>query len=221
MSTRATTAPSAPIASPPVQAAREAAQEAAQAAQPAKGGRLYESKPYKILRTRRLSDAVVEMTVYAPWVARKCQAGQFFMLRAYEQGERVPFTFSDWSREEGWIRFIFMVVGKTTSMLADLEELLGGINSFLATYKENNKAEENETFDVERVHKELVVLDSALASLDAGIINSTVETLQELTRTDVVGDTVQKISDKILVGEYDEAAKLIKVLEKEIRNGTY
>jgi len=74
-----------------------------------------------VIRKRRLSDAVVEMTVYAPRVAAKCQAGQFFMVRAWERGERVPFTFCDWSRDEGWVRFIFMVVGKTTSMLADLE----------------------------------------------------------------------------------------------------
>jgi len=61
------------------------------------------------------------MTIHAPRVAAKCHAGQFFMLRVDERGERVPFTFSDWSRDEGWIRFIFMVVGKTTSALAALE----------------------------------------------------------------------------------------------------
>jgi len=75
----------------------------------------------EILLKRQLSDGIIEFTVYEPRIAAKCQAGQFFMLRACPHGERVPFTFSDWSREEGWIRFIFMVVGKTTSMLAQLE----------------------------------------------------------------------------------------------------
>ena len=74
----------------------------------------------EILDRRQLSDGIIELTVYEPRVAAKCQAGQFFMLRACPRGERVPFTFSDWSREEGWIRFIFMVVGKTTSVLAEL-----------------------------------------------------------------------------------------------------
>ena len=43
------------------------------------------------------------------------------MLRVDESGERIPLTFSDWSAEEGWIRFIFMRVGKTTHELSHLE----------------------------------------------------------------------------------------------------
>ncbi len=43
------------------------------------------------------------------------------MLRIDERGERIPLTFSDWSAEEGWIRFIFMRVGKTTHQLSHLE----------------------------------------------------------------------------------------------------
>ena len=76
----------------------------------------------EIVGRRQLSDGIVELTVYEPRIAAKCQAGQFLMLRTCPQGERVPFTFSDWSREEGWIRFIFMVVGKTSSILAELKQ---------------------------------------------------------------------------------------------------
>ena len=43
------------------------------------------------------------------------------MVRANETGERVPFTFADWNAEEGWVEFIFMVVGKTTKMLSTYE----------------------------------------------------------------------------------------------------
>ncbi|MCL2526235.1 MAG: sulfide/dihydroorotate dehydrogenase-like FAD/NAD-binding protein [Coriobacteriia bacterium] len=74
----------------------------------------------EIIEKRMLSEGVIQLTVYEPRIAAKCQAGQFFMLRVTDRGERVPFTFSDWSREEGWIRFIFMVVGKTTSLLSEL-----------------------------------------------------------------------------------------------------
>jgi len=76
---------------------------------------------YKILDKKQLSGSVFEMTIEAPEVARKAHAGQFFILRVNEYGERVPFTFSDWSAEEGWIRFIFMRVGKTTHLLEHLE----------------------------------------------------------------------------------------------------
>jgi len=75
---------------------------------------------FEILAARQHSDAVFEMTVKAPAIAAKAKAGQFFILRVDEVGERVPFTFSDWSAEEGWIRFIFMKVGATTHKLSHM-----------------------------------------------------------------------------------------------------
>ncbi len=75
---------------------------------------------FPIVHARQLSDAVFEMGVDAPAIARKAKAGQFLILRVAEGGERIPLTFSDWSAEEGWIRFIFMRVGKTTHQLSHL-----------------------------------------------------------------------------------------------------
>ena len=75
---------------------------------------------FPIVHARQLSDAVFEMGVHAPAIARKARAGQFLILRVDENGERIPLTFSDWSAEEGWIRFIFMRVGKTTHRLSHL-----------------------------------------------------------------------------------------------------
>jgi ferredoxin--NADP+ reductase len=75
---------------------------------------------FPIVHTRQLSDAVFEMGVEAPAIAAKAKAGQFLMLRIDEDGERIPLTFSDWSAEEGWIRFIFMTVGKTTHQLSHM-----------------------------------------------------------------------------------------------------
>lgn len=76
---------------------------------------------YKVLENRRLSDAVFELKVEAPQMARKIKAGQFLIVRTNEDGERVPFTFSDWSAEEGWIKFIFMRVGKTSHELSHFQ----------------------------------------------------------------------------------------------------
>jgi ferredoxin--NADP+ reductase len=76
---------------------------------------------YRIVGKRQLSPSVVELTVHAPRVAAHAAAGQFFILRTHEDGERVPFTFSDWSPTDGWIRFVFTVVGKTTAWLAKLQ----------------------------------------------------------------------------------------------------
>ena len=76
---------------------------------------------YPILHTRQLSDSVFEMGVAAPALACKACAGQFLILRIDETGERIPLTFSDWSSDEGWVRFIFMRVGKTTHQLSHME----------------------------------------------------------------------------------------------------
>jgi ferredoxin--NADP+ reductase len=76
---------------------------------------------FRIVHTKQLSDAVFEMGVEAPRIARKAQAGQFLMVRTTAHGERIPLTFSDWNAEEGWIRFIFMRVGKTTHELSHLQ----------------------------------------------------------------------------------------------------
>ena len=77
---------------------------------------------YRILKKERFSEKVFKFRIHAPQMARKAQAGQFLMVRVNETGERVPFTFADWDREEGWIEFIFMVIGKTTTILSQLEE---------------------------------------------------------------------------------------------------
>ena len=76
---------------------------------------------FPIVHKRQLSDAVFEMGVEAPKIAAKARAGQFLMVRTDANGERIPLTFSDWSAEEGWIRFIFMRVGKTTHQLTHFE----------------------------------------------------------------------------------------------------
>ena len=63
---------------------------------------------YKILKKTQFSEKVFEFRVEAPQMAKKAHAGQFLMVRANEQGERVPFTLAGWNAEEGWIEFIFM-----------------------------------------------------------------------------------------------------------------
>jgi len=73
---------------------------------------------FRIVHARQLSDAVFEMGVEAPRIARKAHAGQFLMVRTTERGERIPLTFSDWDSDAGWVRFIFMRVGKTTHELS-------------------------------------------------------------------------------------------------------
>ncbi|GAB4277334.1 MAG: sulfide/dihydroorotate dehydrogenase-like FAD/NAD-binding protein [Coriobacteriia bacterium] len=76
---------------------------------------------FRIVHKRRLSEAVFEMGVDAPMLAKKVRAGQFLILRVDEEGERIPLTFSDWDADEGWVRFIFMRVGTSTHKLSHME----------------------------------------------------------------------------------------------------
>ncbi len=76
---------------------------------------------YKILEKTQFSEKVFKFRVEAPEMAKHAHAGQFLVIRANETGERVPFTFADWNAAEGWIEFIFMVIGKTTTMLSCYE----------------------------------------------------------------------------------------------------
>jgi ferredoxin--NADP+ reductase len=76
---------------------------------------------FKILEKTQYSEKVFKFRVHAPQMAKKAHAGQFLMVRVNETGERVPFTFADWNPEEGWIEFIFMVIGATTTELSKLE----------------------------------------------------------------------------------------------------
>ncbi len=72
---------------------------------------------YKIVRKRELNPTVTMMDVYAPFVAKKAEAGQFIILRVDEEGERIPLTVAGFNREEGTVKIIFQIVGATTSLL--------------------------------------------------------------------------------------------------------
>ena len=62
------------------------------------------------------------MVIDAPFVAKKALPGQFIILRVDEEGERVPFTISDYDREKGTITLLIQTVGATTMQLAKMNE---------------------------------------------------------------------------------------------------
>ena len=47
---------------------------------------------FEIVSKQRLNATVTKMEIYAPLIAKKAQAGQFVILRAEEDGERIPLT---------------------------------------------------------------------------------------------------------------------------------
>lgn len=77
---------------------------------------------YKIVKKEVLNDVVELMEVHAPMVARKCEPGQFIILRVGEDGERIPLTIADFDREKETITIIYQIVGYSTKELAKLNE---------------------------------------------------------------------------------------------------
>lgn len=75
---------------------------------------------YEILEKKVLAENIIEYTLYAPAVAKHAKAGQFIILRVDNQGERVPFTICDYSRDNGTVSILVQTVGFTTMKLADL-----------------------------------------------------------------------------------------------------
>ena len=72
---------------------------------------------YKIVEKKELNPTVTKMVVEAPFVARKALPGQFIILRASEDGERIPLTVAGYDREADTVTVIFQVVGATTAKL--------------------------------------------------------------------------------------------------------
>lgn len=62
------------------------------------------------------------MELEAPYVAAKARPGQFIIFRVDEYGERVPLTMAGSDKEKGTITIIFQAVGRSTSLLSQVEE---------------------------------------------------------------------------------------------------
>ncbi len=73
---------------------------------------------YKIIHKENLNSTVEKMVVEAPFIAKKCGAGQFLMVMVEEDGERVPLTIADYDREKQTVTIIYQVVGYSTKLLS-------------------------------------------------------------------------------------------------------
>jgi len=75
---------------------------------------------FKLLENRMIVPNIHLLTLEAKAVASQVRPGQFVILRAEEDGERIPLSVSDWDRDEGTITVILLNVGTTTGKLASL-----------------------------------------------------------------------------------------------------
>ena len=73
---------------------------------------------FPILEKDDLAAKVYRYVIKAPAIVKKAKAGQFVILRLYEEGERIPITLADWDTAHGTITLYVQAVGKTTTMMS-------------------------------------------------------------------------------------------------------
>jgi len=77
---------------------------------------------FKIVKREEMSEGTVILNeIEAPRIARKAKPGQFVILKATEDGERIPLTMAETDPEKGTITVIYMVVGKSTELFKTLQ----------------------------------------------------------------------------------------------------
>ncbi len=72
---------------------------------------------FEVLEARNLAPDIRYLRVQAPKIALRRKPGQFVIVRATSNGERIPLTIADADPGEGWIALICQGVGKTTRQL--------------------------------------------------------------------------------------------------------
>ena len=75
----------------------------------------------KVLENVQIAPEVFRLVVEVPRIARKRRAGQFVVVRANEESERIPLTIAGASPEEGTITLIIQRVGASTAEIVSHE----------------------------------------------------------------------------------------------------
>ena len=81
-----------------------------------------EETMFKIVKREEMAEGTVILNeIEAPLIAKKAKPGQFVILKANENGERIPLTMADTDPDKGTVTIIYMVVGKSTALFKTLQ----------------------------------------------------------------------------------------------------
>lgn len=177
---------------------------------------------YTIVHKDRLNDTVVRMQVLSPLVAEKARAGQFIILRAFENSERLPLTVAGTDKEKGTVTIIFQVVGGGTMELDRLNEG-DAIHDFVGPLGKPS--------ELEGIRRACVVgggvgcaiaLPIARALHEQGSVVHSVVGFREKGLV-ILEDEFRAISDELRImtddGSYGEKGLVTAALEKLIQEG--
>ena len=77
---------------------------------------------YKVKYNKKINNNNYEMLVEAPLTVRNCLPGQFVIVMAREDSERIPLTIYDYDKENGLLYLIYQVVGASTEELTYMDK---------------------------------------------------------------------------------------------------
>ncbi len=75
---------------------------------------------FKILDKREIAKDIFLMKIEASRVARSARPGQFVIVRADSEGERIPLTIADFNAEQGWVDIVIQTIGVSTRKICAL-----------------------------------------------------------------------------------------------------
>ena len=91
---------------------------------------------YKVVYNKKISSNSYEMLVEAPLVVEKCMPGQFVIVMAKEDSERIPLTIYDYDREKGLLWLIYQVIGASTEELTTVQQKIFSVSGPLGNANE-------------------------------------------------------------------------------------
>lgn len=77
---------------------------------------------YRIIAKEMLTPTICRMKVEAPRLASAALPGQFLIVRATENGERIPLTISDYDKGAGTVTIVTQQIGASSSEIISFEE---------------------------------------------------------------------------------------------------
>ena len=98
---------------------------------------------YKVLYNKKISPNSYEMMIEAPLAIQKCLPGQFVIVMAKEDSERIPLTIYDYDKEKGLLTLIYQVIGASTEELTYVDKELFSVVGPLGNPNEICKSPED------------------------------------------------------------------------------
>ena len=83
---------------------------------------------YKVLYNKKLNNDSYELAVECPLVIKNAIPGQFVIVMAKEDSERVPLTIYDYDKEKGVLYLIYQVIGASTLELSKVKKELFSVS---------------------------------------------------------------------------------------------